>query len=57
MMRLKKSKVNFSLFGRKMKLPIQGQTKCQMVAMGGAEIQTIIYVVAGEIESLPRLTD
>ena len=56
-MRLKKSKVNFSQFGTKMKLPILGQTKCQMVAMGGAEIQTNVYVVAGETESLLGLTD
>ena len=31
--------------------------KCQMVAMGGAEIQTAIYVVTGETESLLGLSD
>ena len=56
-MRLKKSMVNFSPFGMKMKLPILGRTKCQIVAMGGAEIQTIVYVVAGETESLLGLSD
>ena len=57
MMRLKRSKVNFSPFGTNIKLPILGRTKCKMVAVGGAEITTIVYVVEGETTSLLGLKD
>jgi len=39
------------------KLPIRGRTKCKLTAAYGAQINTIVYVVEGEEQSLLGLKD
>ena len=39
--KLKKNKTNFTPFGTKIKLPILGRTKCQLIAECGKQITTI----------------
>ena len=56
-MKLKRVKTSFTPFGTQVKLPILGRTKCVMRAAAGAEITTIVYVVAGEAEGLLGLLD
>lgn len=47
--KLKKNKTNFTPSGTKIKLPILGRTKCQLIAECGRQITTKTYVVAVEI--------
>ena len=56
-LKLKKNKTNFTPFGTNIRLPIRGRTKCQLTAACGAQINTIVYVVAGEEQSLLGLKD
>ena len=55
--KLKKNRTNFTPFGTNYKLPILGRTKCQLTAPGGKSIHTIVYVAAGETQSLLGLKD
>ena len=56
-MKLKRVKTRFTPFGTNFKLPVIGRTKCVMCAAAGAEITTIVYVVAGEAEGLLGFLD
>ena len=55
--RLKNNRTKFRPFGTNYSLPILGRTKCRMMAACGQEVSTIVYVVAGETESLLGLKD
>ena len=56
-MRLKKNYSRFSPFGTKVKLPILGRSTVRMTAGCGRQVETMVYVVDGETESLLRLRD
>lgn len=55
--KLKKNKTNFTPFGSKIKLPILGRTKCQLIAECGKQITTIVHIVAGKSQLLLGLAD
>jgi hypothetical protein len=55
--KLKINRTKFRPFGTNYSLPILGHTKCRMMAECGQEVQTLVYVVAGETESLLGLKD
>ena len=55
--KLKINRTKFRPFGTNYSLPILGRTKCRMMAECGQEVQTLVYVVAGETESLLGLKD
>ena len=55
--KLKKNKTNFTPFGTKIRLLILRRTKCQFIAECGRQITTIVYILAGETQSLSGLAD
>ena len=55
--KLKKNKTNFKPFGTDIKLPIQGRTKCWLTTTCDKHVDTIVYTVEGERQSLLRLKD
>ena len=55
--KLKVNRTKFRPFGTNYSLPILGHTKCRLKAICGQEIRTLVYVVAGETESLLGLKD
>ena len=55
--KLNRNKTNFKPFETDLKLPIQGRTKCQLMATCGKHVDTLVYVVEGERQSLLRLKD
>ena len=57
MARLKINRTKFRPFGTNISLPILGRTKCRLKSKAGKEVLTIVYIVAGETESLLGLKD
>ena len=55
--KLKINRTKFRPFGTNYSLPILGRTKCRLKATCGQEVRTLVYVVAGETESLLGLKD
>ena len=55
--KLKVNRTKFKPFGTSLSLPILGRTKCKLRAKAGKEVLTMVYVVAGETESLLGLKD
>ena len=56
-MRLKKNYTRCSPFGTNVKLPILGCSKVRMTAGCGHQVETVVYVVDGDKESLLGLRD
>ena len=54
---VKINRTKFRPFGTNYSLPILGRTKCRLKAICGQEVRTLVYVVAGETESLLGLKD
>ena len=55
--KLKTNRTKFRPFSFNYSLPILGRTKCRLKATCGQEVCTLVYVVAGETESLLGLRD
>ena len=55
--KIKRCKVNFTPYGTKINLPMLGRTKAILQARSGATLQTIVYVVKGQKQSLLGLKD
>ena len=50
--RLKKNRVSFTPYGTKVNLPVKGRAKVVLTNMKGRKINTMVYVVEGQKESL-----
>ena len=55
--KLKINRTKFRPFGTNFTLPIIGRSKCRIMAQCGQVVNTMVYVVAGETESLLGLKD
>ena len=55
--RLKKNKVSFMPYGTKSKLPVLGRAKVVMANLKGNKINSMVYVVKGQKESLLGQSD